>query len=277
MSLEELVEKASKRLPGVDKKEIEEKLRLLIEEFRVPEREALRSVITNLSKQYKIEVQTPTVKINELDNVNGEVKITFKVLGVREIKSEKVKYRLTIGDETGHTTALVLKGVKKEFEPGKVYTVKGAYKGESLLITKGALIFEEETDLDVPPLTYTGVIVSITNNSGIVPRCPECGGVMKKGLCSEHGKVKPKGSYEARIAVDDGKIVRNVTVRGKELVELSGLPLKEAAKIRTEYDNDTLNAELASRLIGRYVKVTIRDGEAIVERLAPATQTEVVA
>ena len=64
MSLEELVEKASKRLPGVGKKEIEEKLRLLIEEFRVPEREALRSVITTLAKLYNIEVHTPTVKIN---------------------------------------------------------------------------------------------------------------------------------------------------------------------------------------------------------------------
>jgi len=264
--MRKLVEAAKKRLPGVDEREIEEKLRILIEEFRIDEKEAVRAVVNKLAREHGVNLEPPTLKVSELEDFNGTVNLKFKVLKVAEVKSKKVSRRLVVGDETGVTSALVIRDVKANFEAGKVYTVKGAFKGEALVITKGCIVVEEEgEDIEVPPITFGGAIVAITKTSGIVPRCPECNRIVKRGQCEEHGKVKPKPSFEARVTIDDGKVPRNVTISEEKLTELSGLTRKEAIEMRINYTEEVLYNELAKRLIGKYVKVTVDDGKSLVE------------
>jgi len=257
MEIEELVERVAARIPRASREEIERKLKTLIEEFKVPENEAVKTVVNSFARVYGNE-KPALVKIAELPGVNGSVNVRFKVLRKREIKSEKVSTKLLIGDETGTLNAIVMKGATAvEFVPRKVYTVKNAFNGtDVLVITKMTSVLEEDTDLKVKPFTYEGAIVAIGKNSGIVLKCPTCETTLLAGACPKHGKVRPKASYEARILVDNGHVARTELISNEELEKISGLSIEEATELRGLHaSNEVVFTELISRLIGRYVRV----------------------
>lgn len=266
-----LVSKVAEKVPldEKNKSEVEKKLRILVREFGVPEEEAVRCVVNQLRRDLGITNIPRTAKIGELKN--GEtVNLNFKVLRIGKPNSEKITSILTIGDETGITRAVVLKGsTALTFEVGKCYTVKNALSRDGVLITKSSTVFEINEDIKVKPSLFRGAIVGIGKASGFVARCPQCHSIIVSATCKTHGKVKPIINYEAKIVVDNGERAITVTARENDL-SLLGLSKEEANGIRTIYaSNEPVYAELVSRLIGRYVDVEI--GEMV--RVRP---TEVV-
>lgn len=261
MNLDELVKEVEKKVEIKDREEVEKRLKMLVEEFKVPAEEAVRSVVYSLRKELGISVTSRAVKIAEMKN--GEsVDLKFRVLKVFEGKGEKVKCTMLVGDETGTARAVVLNGATVvKFEAGKCYAVKRAFVKEGILITKTSTVFETDENIAVKPATFTGAIVSVGKLSGFVARCPECRATIAT-ICKKHGKVKPVNCYEAKIVVDNGEKSMSFFVSEKDLEKISGLSREEAQEIRVMYSsNEPLQIELANRLIGRYVKVEM--GETI--------------
>ncbi|MDW7990333.1 MAG: hypothetical protein RMH75_06715 [Archaeoglobaceae archaeon] len=256
--IEKICEKIVNSFPEANREEIMKKLKILIEEFRVPEKEALRCIFSQLSKEKGLKAVPRLVKINEIKE--GYFDLKFKVLSVYEVKGQKIDRALLVGDETGTARIAVMKEIKASFTPGKCYFARNVYSKNGLLITKSTTISEINEEIKVKPLEFSGAIVAVGENSGIVLKCPSCSLPILGMVCKSHGKVKPFASYEAKITVDNGERVFNVTLKEKELEKISGLSKEEAINLRSTYtSNDPVYNELISRLIGRYVRLEISE------------------
>lgn len=260
MSLEKAVEYVT-GLVGVEHKErVEKTLKTLIEDFRIPEKEAISTVLRKF-KEEGVQVKNPAKKIAEIDGTETNVTIEAKVLNIANGKG-KAKAFVRVADETDHARMVLTSNVEEELEKGKVYRFKNVMVNEdgSLLMTKNTAVKELEKDIEVKPLTMTGAIVSIAKNSGYILRCPECGMPLKGGICPEHNLVdSPIERLEARIVVDNGRVARRFTLTPEQIEALTELTVEEAKKIKNKFDNEAVRQALIKALLGRYVKVEYLD------------------
>lgn len=260
MSLEKAVEYVTGLVGEEHKERVEKTLKTLIEDFRIPEKEAINTVIKKF-KEEGIQVKNPAKKIAEIDGSETNVTIEAKVLNVVAGKG-KAKAFVRIADETGHARMVLTSNVETELERGKVYRFKNVMVNEdgSLLMTKNTLVKELNKDIEVKPLTMTGAVVSIARNSGYILRCPECGMPLKGGICPEHNLVDtPVERLEARIVVDNGRVARRFTLTPEQIEKLTGMTVEEAKKIKNRFDNEAVRQALIKALLGRYVRVEFLD------------------
>ncbi|WP_202320357.1 hypothetical protein [Archaeoglobus neptunius] len=256
MSLDKVV----KHVVSVVGEEYEERVRTilktLIEEFRIPEKEAAATVIKKF-KEEGVQIKDATKKIADIDGSETNVTIVAKVLSISKGKG-KAKAFARVGDDTGHARMILTSNAEVELEAGKVYRFKNVMVNEdgSLLVTKNTTARELEEDIEVKPLTMIGVVVSVAKNSGHVLRCPECGTPLKGGACTEHGKVEePVERVEARVVVDNGRVARRFTLLPEHIEALTGLTLEKAREIKNKFDNEAVRQVIIDSLIGKYVRV----------------------
>jgi replication factor A1 len=130
--MKELVDQISSRLRDqkieVPDEEIDARLRMLIENFRVPEGEAKRSVLNYFLKEHGVTlVRTGSqrVKISEISDPGRWVDLEVKVLDLWEPQNETISQTGLIGDGTG--TIKFVKWSKSglpDMEIGKSYLLK---------------------------------------------------------------------------------------------------------------------------------------------------------
>lgn len=139
--MNELVEHIASQLrkQGVDVAgdEIESRLKLLIETFRVPESEARRSVVNYFLKEHGI---TPAgafgagseqVKVADIESTNKWVDLEIKVIELWEASSDSISQTGLVGDDTG-----VIKFVKwtksglPDMVEGKSYLLRNVVTDE---------------------------------------------------------------------------------------------------------------------------------------------------
>ncbi len=257
---------------GVSKKEIYERMKLLIIEFKVPESEAVRTITNYLMREYKIpreEIRAPTTKISDIKEPNQWISVKGKVVQIWEPNSPSILQTGLIGDETGVIRFLIwAKSNKPEVEEGKCYIFKNVVTDEfggsmRINVTRYSEIEEINEDIEVPKdLKYSagieviGALVAIQQNSGLVQRCDECGKIVKSGMCPKHGKVKWHDDLRLRGVIDDGSNTYEVILNEENIKSLTGMGLEEAKRLAQEnLDRNVVLTELKKALLGKYLRV----------------------
>ncbi|MBU2617691.1 MAG: replication factor A [Euryarchaeota archaeon] len=241
--------------------EIEKKLDVLINEFRVPIEEAKRSVVSQYVRAPK---SADLVKVKDIQSEGRWVSLKAKVVQLWSSESESIAQAGLIGDETG--TIKFTKWAKSDLplvEDGKCYMFKNVVTDEwqgryNVKLSRSTEIIPLEEDIEVGSLVeeVMGAIVDIQSGSGLIKRCELCNRALVKGSCGEHGKVE--GIYDLRIkgVIDDGKIVQDILLN-REIVEmLIGITLDEAKEMAAEtLDQSVVLDAFKEKLIGRYFSI----------------------
>lgn len=240
-------------------------------EFKVTGDEAKRHVLRSLANAAGIEMNTLYQNGETVPATIGEiqprmrVELNAKVVQLWDATSDKIAQTGLIGDSTGVIKFTTWNNAEKELlEEGSSYNITGAsissYNDRCQLnINKNTAITQLEEDIEVKSQEeeFSGAIVSIQNGSGLIKRCPECKRQLKKGACSDHGKLD--GIYDLRIkaVIDNGIEVRELILDADQTFALTGIDLEKAKEMATHaMDATVVEAEIAEKLLGRFYTVT---------------------
>jgi replication factor A1 len=270
--MKELVDQISARLRDqkieVPDEEIASRLKKLIDDFRVPESEARRSVLNYFLKEHgimpQVRASSEKVKISEIKEAGKWVDLEVKVLDLWEPATEAISQTGLIGDGSG--SMKFVKWAKSELpnlELGQSYLLKRMVTDEfqgrfSVKLNRTSQIEPLDVDVEIgsQAAEFSGALVDVQKGSGLIKRCPVCKRSLAKGVCSEHGKVE--GTYDLRIkaVLDDGRRVQDVLINRETTERLVGLTLDEAKQMAMEaLDHEVVRSLIESKLMGRYFSI----------------------
>jgi len=271
---EKLTDQIMERLKSlnvrVKKEEVLKRMKLLIDEFKVPESEAVRTIMNYLAREYGISREelfvreAPLVKIADITKPNQWISLKAKVVQLWDSTSPNVSQVGLIGDETGIIKFVIwAKAGMPEVEEGKSYlfrnVVTDSFQGRlQVNVTRTSNITEINEDIQLPPreIEVVGALVAFQQNSGLIKRCEHCNRVLTKGVCPIHGKVKGYDDLRIKGVLDDGENIYEIILNEENIKDLTGIGLKDAIKIAQEnLDKSAVLNELKSKLLGRYLRV----------------------
>ncbi len=252
--------------------DIHERLRTLVEDYKVPADEARRSVVSGLLDESDMDRDqlgggsNETVQVADVDAPEQWVDVRATVVELWEPRSDAVAQVGLLGDESG--TIKFTKWAKSdlpELEEGKTYAlgnvVTDEYEGRfSVKLNKTTTITELDEEIEVgdDSVTVEGALVDVQSGSGLIKRCPDedCTRVLQNGRCSEHGEVE--GEFDLRIkgVLDDGDEVHEVIFDQAATEALTGIELEEAKEMAMDALDTTVVAdEMRESVLGRYYRV----------------------
>jgi len=272
---EQVVLKFKKSGYEVNPKEISKRLELLIFEFKVPESEAIKTVINYLMKELdvsreQLSMESPFTKIGEISKPNQWVSFKAKVVQLWDSGSPNVSQVGLIGDETGIIKFVTwAKAGKPEVKEGKSYlfrnVVTDSFGGRMQVnINRNSEIEEIAEDVELPPreLDVVGALIAIQQNSGLIQRCNECRRTISKGICPVHGKTAGHDDLRIKGVLDDGVNFYEIILNEDNIKSLTGIGLDEAKKIAEEnLDRSAVIQTLRNKLLGKYMVVRGTKGE----------------
>jgi replication factor A1 len=101
-----------------------------------------------------------------------------------------------------------------------------------------------------------GNVIEVRDGSGLIQRCPQCGRVVQKGQCRQHGDVEAEDDLRVKAILDDG--TETVTaVLDRDLTEaVYGGTLEDAREQAREAMDQSVVAEtIADDVVGREFRV----------------------
>ena len=254
--------------------DVEERLRTLVEEYKVPVDEARRSVTNTYLDEAGMDRDdlaggggNEQKEIRDIDAPEEWIDITAKVVDLWDATSDAVAQVGLLGDETG--TVKFTKWSKSDLqtlEEGKVYNLRNVvtdeYQGRfSVKLNRTTTIEELDEDIEVgdDAIEVEGALVDIQSGSGLIKRCPEenCTRVLQNGRCSEHGEVE--GEFDLRIkgVLDDGEDVHEVIFDQEATENLTDITLEEAKEMAMDaLDTSVVADEMREKTLGQYYSVT---------------------
>jgi replication factor A1 len=254
--------------PDVPLKEIEQKLDLLVNQYKVPEDEARRTVYNQYARDLKLQRpqaggDTQQVKIKDIIKDGMWVSLKAKVVQLWENDKSTISQIGLLGDDTGVIKFVAFtKSDLPLLEEGKSYhfsnLVTDSWQGRfSVKLNKTTVITPTE-DIEVASndITMTGAIVDVQSGSGLIKRCPECNRPLNKGLCVDHGKQD--GEYDLRVkaVLDDGKIAQDIILNQEMTYKVTGIDVKIAKKMAMDaVDPAVVLDEIKRSLLGKYFTV----------------------
>jgi replication factor A1 len=265
----ELKEKLSSVGADVPLKEVEQKLDLLVNQYKVPEDEAKRTVYNQYARDLKLQrpqsgSDSQLVKIKDIIKDGMWVSLKARVVQLWENDKASISQIGQLGDETGKIKFVAFTNDNMPLlEEGKSYyfanLVTDSWQGRfSVKLRKITVITPIE---DVPVATsdvaMTGAIVDIQSGSGLIRRCPECNRALSKGLCVDHGKQE--GEYDLRVkaVLDDGKAAQDILLNQEMTYKATGIDVKIAKKMAMDaVDPAVVLDEIKRVLLGKYYTVT---------------------
>jgi replication factor A1 len=273
MKLKELAEQISARFleqgVTIPASQIEQRLRSLVDDFKVPTEEARRSVVSYYSKLHpKQGSASPTEVIySKIKDINAEdvwISVRVRVVQLWEPNSQSIAQVGLIGDETGTIKFTSWSSAKLLFlKEGLSYSLRNvvtkSWQGRfSISLNKASEIapLDEEVEVGRTEEEISGTIIDVQSGSGLIKRCPECSRVVVKGYCAEHGNVS--GVYDLRIkgVLDNGEIVTDVLFNRELTERLTGITLAEAKEMAMEaLDQNVVADSMKGVIIGRYYVV----------------------
>jgi replication factor A1 len=261
----------------VDSDDVEARVHTLVTEYKVPEDEARRSVVTHLLDEHGIDRDAfyasdstnDLLGCGEVDTPEQWIDVRAEVVQLWDPKSDAIAQVGLLADETG-TVKFVSWATSdlQELEEGEAYLVENVvtdeYEGKysvKLNKTTGIEHLDEEIDTDgdyEESVTSEGALVKIKPGSGLIKRCTEedCTRVLQNGRCSEHGAVE--GEFDMRIkgALDSGHEVEDVIFDAEATEAVTGWSLDEATDVAMEaLDTSVVADEFRSQIVGRYYEI----------------------
>ncbi|MFB6094785.1 MAG: Single-stranded DNA binding protein [Halanaeroarchaeum sp.] len=105
-------------------------------------------------------------------------------------------------------------------------------------------------------VSLTGNVIEIRDGSGLIQRCPECGRVVKKGQCREHGAVEGEDDLRVKAILDDGTGTATVILDDEITERVYGGDLADAReRAREAMDQSVVADEIADRVVGHEYRV----------------------
>ena len=256
----EISERFAKKGVVISHEKIQEKMDELTK-FKVPELEVSRTVIRNIEKETGVKLETvPCVYIEDIIEEGIWISLKAKVIQLWD-SSDSISQVGLIGDETGVIKFTIWRsaGVNIPVIQGNSYIFQNVVTGSfndkmQIAVTSTSQIVPnaEEVKQKDKEVVLSGVIVSLTNGSGLIKRCPECSKSLGKGSCDEHGKV---GNLDIRIkaVLDDGKNTYNILALREMTARLTELTLDTAKQIATEaLDQSAVTDMMKKKVLGKY-------------------------
>ncbi len=251
--------------------EIEEKLGILMNEFKVPVEEARRSVISQVLARAKVSKkdfyrsgEKNIVKIEQIQAAGSWVNLKAKVMQLWMPENPAIKQVGLLGDETG-----VIKFVSwakanlQPLEEGKCYQINRVISDEwqgkfSIKFNKNTTISElnEEIMVGNPIVEIEGVLIDIQSGSGLIKRCPNCKRVLVRGVCAEHGAVE--GEYDLRVkaVIDNGRETQDIILNQTMVEQISAITVQNAKEMAlAALDSNVVLDKIKDGILGRYFRV----------------------
>jgi replication factor A1 len=254
--------------PDVPLKEIEQKLDLLVNQYKVPEDEARRTVYNQYARDLKLQRpqaggDSQQVKIKDIIKDGMWVSLNAKVVQLWENDKSSISQIGLLGDDTGTIKFVAFtKSDLPLIEEGKSYhfsnLVTDSWQGRfSVKLNKTTVITPTE-DIEVAnnDITMTGAIVDVQSGSGLIKRCPECNRPLNKGMCVDHGKQD--GEYDLRVkaVLDDGRTAQDIILNQEMTYKVTGIDVKIATKMAMDaVDPAVVLDEIKRILLGKYFTV----------------------
>lgn len=165
-----------------------------------------------------------------------------------------------------------------EITQGETIRVENVYVQEyrgapSINFSEFSTVTPVETEFDAPDaqrysireardtngaydITVRGHVVGIRDGSGLIQRCPECGRLVQKGRCRQHGDVEPVDDLRTKAILDDGTSVITV-ILDTELTEAIYGGDVSAARAEAEelMDQEAVTTTIRDEIVGREFEV----------------------
>ncbi len=222
--------------------------------------EAARAALAYFRKKCGISTAAQDSTIDALSD--GFVNLRVKVLDLWENNNPRIAQVGLIGDETGATkfTMWSAKTVVL-LEIGKSYSIKNAkvdtYQGECSIVIGNKCVIEplnEDIQVGANLKDFAGTVVTVHPSSGLVKVCKECGYVLEKSVCKQHGKTKGADDLYLRANLDNGEKVFTIKGGFKAVSELTGLDVKSAKELQEETGSpEAVTDRIKEALLGKQV------------------------
>ncbi|MBP1987963.1 replication factor A [Halolamina salifodinae] len=268
----EIAEQFSDHL-DVSESDVEERLRTLVDEYRVPLEEARRSVVSQYLEEADLERDelgsgdSELTLLGDIDADEEWIDLRVKVADLWEPGHESIAQVGLLGDESG-TMKFVAFDTSDlpELAEGQSYALSNVvtdeYEGSySVKLNKTTTITELDEEIEVgdDAVSVEGALVDVQSGSGLIKRCPEddCTRVLQNGRCSEHGQVDGEFDLRIKAVLDDGQDVHEVIFDKETTEELTGIDLEEAKQMATDaLDTTVVVEEMQGDLLGHYFEVS---------------------
>jgi replication factor A1 len=256
----------------VDADEVEERLRNLVDEYRIPVEEARRSVTNHYLDEAGVDRDqirgggSERAQVGDIASDGEWVDLRVKVVDLWEPRSDSIAQVGLLGDESGTTRFVAFETSDvAELEEGASYAlgnvVTDEYQGNySVKLNRTTTVerLDEAVEVGDDADEVVGALVDVQSGSGLIKRCPEddCTRVLQNGRCNEHGQVD--GEFDLRIkgVLDDGNEVHEVIFDRETTAELTGVTLEAAKqKAKDALDTAVVGDEMRDQVVGRYYRV----------------------
>jgi Single-stranded DNA-binding replication protein A (RPA), large (70 kD) subunit and related ssDNA-binding proteins len=259
---------ASMGAADVPLKEIEQKLDLLVNQYKVPEDEARRTVYNQYTRDLKLQRpqaggDSQLVKIKDINKDGMWVSLNSKVVQIWENDKSSISQIGLLGDETGTIKFVAFtKSDLPLLEEGKSYhfssLVTDSWQGRFSVKLNKTTVITPAGDVEVVSndIIMNGAIVDVQSGSGLIKRCPECNRALNKGVCVDHGKQE--GEYDLRVkaVLDDGRTAQDIILNQDMTYKVTGIDVKTAKKMAMDaVDPEVVLDEIKRALLGKYFTV----------------------
>jgi len=251
--------------------EIENRLDALIKEFKVPADEARRSVTNYFLKQHRgprersgTSSEGAYAKISDVNDQERWLNLKVKVVQLWEPNSPSIAQVGLLGDESGTIKFTNWANAQLSLlEEGKSYAIRnvvtklwqGRFSVSFNKMTEIAPLDEEVTVVRAEE-HLTGVIIDVQSGSGLIKRCPDCGRLVIKGSCPEHGKVESIYDLRIKAVLDDGDEVHDILFNCDLTEKLTGITLETAKDMAIDaLDQNVVSDTITDMIVGRYYSI----------------------
>ncbi|MGB8311134.1 MAG: replication factor A [Halobacteriota archaeon] len=251
--------------------EIENRLDALINEFKVPADEAKRSVTNYFLKQHRgprersgTSSEGTYAKISDVNDQERWLNLKVKVVQLWEPNSPSIAQVGLLGDESGTIKFTNWANAQLSLlEEGKSYAIRnvvtklwqGRFSVSFNKMTEIAPLDEEVTVVRAEE-HLTGVIIDVQSGSGLIKRCPDCGRLVIKGSCPEHGKVESIYDLRIKAVLDDGDEVHDILFNCDLTEKLTGITLETAKDMAIDaLDQNIVSDTITDMIVGRYYSI----------------------
>ncbi|WP_435360186.1 replication factor A [Haloarchaeobius sp. DFWS5] len=271
---EDIHEQFSEHLDDVSVDDVEGRLNNLVNEFKVPMDEAVRSVRSHYLDKAGIDRDevasgggSEQMLLNDIDQDEQWLDVEAKVTQLWEPRSDAVGQVGLLGDESGTMKFIAFTTSElEELEEGASYrltnVVSDEYEGNfsvKLNRTTGIEKLDHEVEVGDDSTTVEGALVDIQSGSGLIKRCPEedCTRVLQNGRCAEHGEGDGEFDLRIKAVIDDGMDAHEVIFNKEATEDVAEISLDEAKQMAMDALDTTVVAdEIREKIMGTYYRVS---------------------
>lgn len=254
----------------VDEEEVEQNVRLMIDEYNIAGSEVENAVLNKVADNHEVtkdelvggsdreevseeDMEPEEVNLEDIDEEGEWVAVEAMVRDLWDTKSDQVYQKGLLADETG-TVGFVSwsKSDPETMVEGEHYRIENAVTDYSEESGYYSLMVNSNTDIEFvekEPEEVTGVAVALGYDSGLVD------------YETEEGEEEQK--VQLRLALDDGENVHRLHLDEEQTEELTGIGLEDAREIAMEnLEREDVVKAMEEEVLGHFYRadIVIRGG-----------------